>query len=98
MVKYVEFLRQMAFRGKIGEKDFQRKIWKVFLSPTWGTAPVESISSKFGSSLHPTNVIISSKCGTDWYCRFGSGEVQSLPSLIGIRTGPYHMQLLWACG
>ena len=48
---------------------------ELYISPTWGAAPVEPIATKFGNSLNPTDVIIRSKFGIDWYSSFGSGEV-----------------------
>ena len=61
----------------------------MYISPTWGAAPIEPLSTKFGNSLNLTDVFIRSIFYTDWYSSFGSGEVQSLPSPIGTTTGPY---------
>ena len=47
--------------------------------------------------LYLTDVIIRSKFANDWYSSFGSAEVQSLPSPIGTKTRPYHMQPCRAC-
>ena len=47
----------------------------MFISPTWGAAPVELITKKFENSFYLTDVIIRSKFGIDWYSSFDSGEV-----------------------
>jgi len=62
----------------------------VFISPTWGDAPLEPIATKFGSSLYLTEVINRLKFGVDWFSSFGSGEVHKLMFAIGTTTGPYH--------
>ena len=48
---------------------------ELFISAAWGAAPVKPISTKFGNSFYPTDVIIRSKFGIDWYSSFGSEEV-----------------------
>ena len=70
---------------------------ELCMSPTWGAAPVEPISTKISNNFYPTDVIILSKFGIDWYSGFGSGEVLSLPSPIGTQTRPYHMKPCRAC-
>jgi len=62
----------------------------VYISPTWGDAPLEPIATKFGNSLYLTEVINRSKFGVDWLGNFGSGEVQNLRLPIGTTSGPYH--------
>jgi len=62
----------------------------VYISPTWGDAPLEPITTKFSNSLYLTKVINRSKFGVDWFSSFGSGEVQNLMFAIGTTTGPYH--------
>jgi len=56
---------------------------KVYISPTWGDAPLKPIATKFSNSLYLTEVINRSKFGVDWYSSFGSGEVQNLRFPIG---------------
>jgi len=63
---------------------------KVYISPTWGDAPLKPISTKFGNSLHLTVVINRSKFGVDWFSSFGSREVHNLRFAIGTTSGPYH--------
>ena len=48
---------------------------ELYISPTWGAAPVKLIATKFSNSFYLTDVIICSKFGVDWYSSFGSGEV-----------------------
>jgi len=55
----------------------------VYISPTWGDAPLEPIIAKFGSSLYIPEVINRSKFGVDWFGSFGSGEVQNVHFPIG---------------
>jgi len=62
----------------------------VYISPTWGDAPLEPIATKFGNSLYLIEVINRSKFGVDWYSSFGSGEEQNLRFPIGTTSGPYH--------
>jgi len=62
----------------------------VYISRTWGDAPLKPIATEFGNSLYITEVINRSKFGVDWFSRFGSGEVQNLTFAIGTTTGPYH--------
>jgi len=62
----------------------------VYISLTWGDAPLEPIATKFGNSLYLTEVISRSKSGVDWYGSFGSGEVHNLPFPIETTSGPYH--------
>jgi len=68
----------------------------LYISPTWGDAPLTPIETKFDNSLYVSEVINRSKFGFDWYCSFGfgSGEVQTLPFPIGTITGPYHCSYL----
>jgi len=56
---------------------------KVYISPTWGDAPLEPIATKFGNSLYLTEVISRLIFGVDWFSSFGSGEAQNLMFLIG---------------
>jgi len=63
---------------------------KVYISPTWGDAPLEPIATKFGNSLYLIEVINRSQFGVDWFGSFGSGEVQNLPFPIGTTSGPSH--------
>jgi len=63
---------------------------KVYISPTWGDAPREPITTKLGTSLYLTEVINRFKFGVDCYSSVGSGEVQNLPFPIGTTSGPYH--------
>jgi len=60
------------------QKDLSLSLKKVYISPTWGDAPLESIATKFGNSLYLNEVINRSKFGFDWFSSFGSGEVQNL--------------------
>jgi len=62
----------------------------VYISPTWGDAPLELIATKFGNSLYLTDVINRSKFGVDWYSSLGSGEVQNVRFAIGTTSGPHH--------
>jgi len=62
----------------------------VYISPTWGDASLEPTATKFGNSLYLTELSNRSKFGVDWFCSFGSGEVQNLMLAIGRTTGPYH--------
>jgi hypothetical protein len=52
------------------------------MHPSWGTALVKLIATKFGNSLNLTNFVIRSNFGIDWYSKLGSGEVQSLLFLL----------------
>jgi len=61
----------------------------VYISPTWGDAPLAPIATKFDNSLYLTEVN-RSKFGVDWYGSFGYGEVQNLPLSTGTTSGPYH--------
>jgi len=61
---------------------------KVYISPTWGDAPLKLIATKLGNSLYLTELINRSKCGVDWFS--SSGEVQNLRFAIGTTSGPYH--------
>jgi len=70
--------------------EHEEKQVKVYISPTWGEAPVEPIWTKFGSSLYLTEVINRLKLGVDLFGSFGSGEVHNSPFPIGKTTGPYH--------
>ena len=74
-----------------------QKNLELYISPTWGAAPIKLIATKFGDSHYLADVIIRSKFGNDWYSNFGSGEVQSLRSPIGTKTRPHHMQPCRAC-
>jgi len=65
------------------QNDPSLSLKKVYISPTWGDAPLEPIATKFDSSLYLTEVINHSKFGVDWFCSFGSGEVQNLMFAIG---------------
>jgi len=62
----------------------------VYISPTWGDAPLEPIVTKFGNLLYLTKLINRSQFGVDWFGSFGSGEVQNVPFPIGTTSGPYH--------
>jgi len=72
------------------QNDPSLSLQKVYISPTWGDAPLEPIAIKFGSSLYFTKVIKLSKFGVDWFSSFDSGEAQKLTFAIGTTTGPYH--------
>jgi len=47
---------------------------KVYVSPTWGDAPLKPIATKFSNSLYLPEAINRSKFGVDWFSSFGSGE------------------------
>jgi len=72
------------------QNDPSLSLQKVYISPTWGDAPLQPIATKFGNSLHLTKAINRSKFGVDWFSSFGSGEVHNLAFAIGTTTGPYH--------
>jgi len=69
----------------------------MYISPTWGDAPLQTIATKFGNSLYLTEVINRSQFGVDWYSSFGSGEVKNLPFPIRTITGPYTTARYRAC-
>jgi hypothetical protein len=48
---------------------------ELYISPTWGAAPVQPIATKIGNSLHMTGVFIRSKFGIVWYSSFGYEEL-----------------------
>ena len=48
---------------------------ELYISSTWGAAPIEPIATKFGNSLYLIYIIICSKFGIYWYSSFGSREV-----------------------
>jgi len=60
------------------QNDPSLSLKKVYISPTWGDAPLEPIANKFGNSLYLTEVINRSKFGVDWFSSFSSGQVQNL--------------------
>ena len=60
----------------------------------WGSAPSLLMSSKFGRHIFLANVINRAKFGVDQFSIFGTGEVQTLPSPIGLTSGPYHTAAL----
>jgi len=83
-------LWSVACSKKQAEKTLYDPSLIVYISPTWGDAPLETIVTKFGNSFYLTEVINRPKFGIDWFGSFGSGEVQNLPFLIGTTTGSYH--------
>jgi len=62
----------------------------VYISPTWGDAPLEPIATKFVNSLYLSDLIYRSQFGVDWLGSFGSGVVQNLSLSIGTTSGPCH--------
>jgi len=70
-------LWSVALPTKQVKEKSQMTAKKVYISPTWGDAPLEPITTKFSSSLYVTEVINPSKFGVDWFGSFGSGEVQT---------------------
>jgi len=52
-------------------------IKKVYISATWGDAPLGPIATKFGNFLYLTEFINHSKFGVDWYGSFATGKVQN---------------------
>ena len=60
----------------------------------WRNAPNQPIATKFGKFVFLTNIINLAKFGVDQFSNFGTGEVQTLPSPIGLTSGPYHTAAL----
>jgi hypothetical protein len=83
---YVDELTKQGGRSK------KARIWNCTVSPKWVAIPVEPIVSKFGYSLHLTNLIIQSKSGFGVSSSFGSTEVQILPYPMGTASRHHHMQ------
>ena len=60
----------------------------------WGGAPSQPISTTFGRNVHLAVVINRAKFDVDLISIFGAAEVQTLPSPIGLTSGPYHTAVL----